>query len=77
MNIIKDFIESNRWKHFLVSFAGSAILGIGFAVGANLATEYKDKTYGTGWDNKDLIYGMFGGIAGQLVQSELLHLIIK
>lgn len=77
MNIIKDFKESNRYKHFLVSMAGSYVFGIGFAIGANLAAEYKDKAYGNKWDWKDFAFGIAGGVVGQIMQLATIYGIWK
>lgn len=77
MNIVKDFLESNRYKHFIVSIIGSYFTGIGFAIGANLATEYKDKSYGNKWDWKDFAFGIAGGVVGQAMQLATIYLITK
>lgn len=77
MNIVKDFLSSNRYKHFVISMIGSYFTGIGFAIGANLATEYKDKSYGNKWDWKDFAFGITGGIIGQAMQLLTLYLTTK
>ena len=77
MNIIKDFKESNRYKHFLVSMAGSYLFGIGFAVGANMGTEYKDKAYVNEWDWKDFAFGIAGGLVGEAARILTIYLIWK
>lgn len=73
MQVVKDFLESNRYKHFLVSAAGSLLTGVGFAIGANLATEYKDKAYGNKWDWKDFAFGIAGGVIGQVLQAAIIY----
>lgn len=75
MQVVKDFLESNRYKHFLVSAAGSLLTGAGFAIGANLATEYKDKAYGNKWDWKDFAFGIAGGVVGQILQAAIIYCI--
>ncbi len=77
MNLVKDFLDSNRYKHFLISMLGSYLTGIGFAIGANLATEYKDKSYGNKWDWKDFAFGIAGGLVGQAAQLATIYLTIK
>ncbi len=77
MNIVKDFLSSNRYKHFVISMIGSYFTGIGFAIGANLATEYKDKSYGNKWDWKDFAFGITGGVVGQAMQLLTLYLTTK
>lgn len=77
MNIVKDFLSSNRYKHFIISMIGSYFTGIGFAIGANLATEYKDKSYGNKWDWKDFAFGITGGVIGQAMQLLTLYLTTK
>jgi len=77
MNIVKDFLSSNRYKHFVISMIGSYFTGIGFAIGANLATEYKDKSYGNKWDWKDFAFGITGGVIGQAMQLLTLYLTTK
>lgn len=72
MSFIQDLKEQNRWKHALISLIGSLFLTIGFAVGANFATEYKDKSYGQKWDWKDIGFGMLGGLLGQIIQIILI-----
>lgn len=77
MNIVKDFLTSNRYKHFLVSIIGSYFTGIGFAIGANLAAEYKDKSYGNKWDWKDFAFGVAGGIIGEALRLTTIYFIFK
>lgn len=77
MNIIKYFLDSDRYKHFLISLVGSYASGIGFALGANLATEYKDKSYGDRWDWKDFSFGIAGGVIGEVLRILTIYLIWK
>lgn len=60
--LLKSFLESNRWKHFVICFIGSLILGFGFAVGAGVALEFKDRQYGNKFDWLDLFYSVLGGV---------------
>ena len=69
--------ESNRFKHLIAGFLAAAICGIGAAITAGIAAEYKDWCYAgqkggvfgifkseNGFDWKDMLATTIGGILG-------------
>ena len=69
--------ESNRFKHLIAGFMAAAICGVGAAVVAGIATEYKDWCYSgqkggvfgifkknSGFDWLDLLATSLGGLLG-------------
>lgn len=78
--IISWMQDSNRFKHFIAGFLAAAICGIGAALSAGIAVEYKDWCYagqkggifgffkkGNGFDWSDLLSTTVGGLLGALV----------
>lgn len=71
--------ESNRFKHFIAGFMAAALCGIGAAITAGLAAEYKDWCYagqkggifgifkkGSGFDWFDMLATTIGGLLGAI-----------
>lgn len=69
--------ESNRFKHFIAGLLAASLCGIGAAITAGIATEYKDWCYAgqkggvlgifkssNGFDWLDLAATAFGGLFG-------------
>ena len=73
--IIKDFKESNRWKHFLFAIPSGFILTILFVLGLAIGMEFKDKQYSDYWDWKDWQWIIYGGLVGQFFQILLLFIL--
>ena len=71
--------ESNRFKHFIAGFIAASLCGIGAAITAGLAAEYKDWCHAgqkggilgifkssNGFDWLDMAATSFGGLLGAL-----------
>lgn len=76
LNMFKKFLESNRWKHFLYSIPLGLFFTIFFVIGINAGMEYKDDYYWGEWDWLDFIWGVAGGLIGQILQVIIILLII-
>ena len=86
----KWFIESNRWKHFVLSIPEGFLLTLLFAAGCGTGMEVKDCHYDPDnagkpiwkwswkhWDWLDWLCTFFGGLVGQLLQIGVILMIIK
>lgn len=65
---INSFLESNRWKHFMLAIPIGLIFTILCVLGVAAGMEFKDKMYGNQWDWKDFNYTIIGGLIGQIIQ---------
>lgn len=70
------FLITNRPAHFLIALIGSILLGIGFGIGAGLALEFKDKSYGGKFDYLDLSITFIGGVIGGMINIYIICLIL-
>ena len=85
----KWFIESNRWKHFVLAIPEGLLLTVLFAAGCGTGMEVKDCHYDPQnagkpiykwtfrrWDWLDWICTFLGGLVGQAIQILIIYLII-
>ena len=71
------FIDSNRWKHFLLAIPIGLIFTILCVLGCASGMEFKDKCWGGKWDWLDWTTTMLGGMVGQILQLGIIYLIFK
>ena len=71
------FLESNRWKHFILAIPIGLVFSILCVLGIASGMEYKDYTYGNKWDWVDWAYTMLGGLIGQLLQVLIIMLLLN
>ena len=76
MGFKQDFLESNRWKHFLYAIPISLVLTLLCVIGVAAGLEFKDKMYSNKWDWKDFWFTILGGCVGQVLQGILIYFII-
>lgn len=79
--LLRWFLESNRWKHFLYAIPAGAI-NYWFAIGLALGMEFKDAQHGGTFDWVDATCTVVGGFVGAalslwLLGDYVLHYIIK
>ena len=79
--LLRWFLESNRWKHFLYAIPAGAI-NFWFAIGLALGMEFKDAQHGGKFDWVDATCTAVGGfvgavLSGWLLGDYVLHYIIK
>lgn len=79
--LLRWFLESNRWKHFLYAIPAGAI-NFWFAIGLALGMEFKDAQHGGKFDWVDATCTAVGGFVGAalsrwLLGNYVLHYIIK
>ena len=68
------FLESNRYKHFLLAIPISFIFTILCVLGVASGMEFKDKQWGGSFDWLDWISTILGGIVGQVYQLILFYI---
>ena len=84
------FLESNRWKHFVLAIPEGFLLTIFFAAGCGTGMEVKDCHYDPvnagkpiyewsfrAWDWLDWISTFLGGLVGQVLQILIILLCLK
>lgn len=69
------FLESNRYKHFLLAIPISFIFTILCVLGVASGMEFKDKQWGGSFDWLDWIATILGGIVGQVFQLILFYIL--
>jgi hypothetical protein len=69
------FLESNRYKHFLLAIPISFIFTILCVLGVASGMEFKDKQWGGSFDWLDWISTILGGIVGQVFQLILFYIL--
>lgn len=79
--LLRWFLESNRWKHFLYAIPAGAI-NFWLAIGLALGMEFKDAQHGGDFDLVDATCTAVGGFAGAVLSGWLLgdyvlHYLIK
>lgn len=79
--LLRWFLESNRWKHFLYAIPAGAI-NFWLAVGLALGMEFKDAQHGGKFDWVDATCTAAGGFAGAalswwLLGNYVLHYLIR
>lgn len=79
--LLRWFLESNRWKHFLYAIPAGAI-NFWLAIGLALGMEFKDAQHGGDFDWVDATCTAVGGFAGAVLSGWLLgdyvlHYLIK
>ena len=79
--LLRWFLESNRWKHFLYAIPAGAI-NFWLAVGLALGMEFKDAQHGGKFDWVDATCTAVGGFVGAalswwLLGNYVLHYLIK
>lgn len=75
--MLKIFIESNRWKHFLGGIAVGLVLTILGAIGIASGMEFKDKQSGGKWDWWDWSFTVLGGIIGNIIQLMIIKFVLS
>lgn len=73
---MNNFLESNRWKHFLLAIPIGLIFTILCVLGVAAGMEFKDKMYGNKWDWQDFNYTLLGGLIGQIIQIVIIVCLI-
>lgn len=71
------FMDSNRWKHFVLAIPLSFVFTILCVLGCASGMEFKDRAWGGRWDWGDWAATMLGGLVGQALQLLALYAIIK
>ena len=74
--LLKLFVESNRYKHFLYAIPIGAIFTILCVLGIASGMEFKDYQYGNKFDWIDWVATIIGGIVGQVIQLSIIMLFI-
>lgn len=79
--LLRWFLESNRWKHFLYAIPAGAI-NFWFAIGLALGMEFKDAQHGGKFDWVDATCTAVGGFVGAalswwLLGNYVLHYLVK
>ena len=79
--LLRWFLESNRWKHFLYAIPAGAI-NFWLAIGLALGMEFKDAQHGGTFDWLDATCTAVGGfvgavLSGWLLGDYVLHYLIK
>lgn len=79
--LLRWFLESNRWKHFLYAIPAGAI-NFWLAIGLALGMEFKDAQHGGKFDWVDATCTAVGGFVGAalswwLLGNYVLHYLIK
>lgn len=79
--LLRWFLESNRWKHFLYAIPAGAI-DFWLAIGLALGMEFKDARHGGKFDWADAACTAVGGFVGAalswwLLGNYVLHYLIK
>ena len=85
----KWFLESNRWKHFVLAIPEGLLFTIFFAAGCGTGMEVKDCHYDPEnagkpiykwtfrrWDWLDWLCTFLGGVVGQVLQILIIYVII-
>ena len=79
--LLRRFLESNRWKHFLYAIPAGAV-NLWLAIGLALGMEFKDAQHGGDFDWADATCTAAGGFVGAalswwLLGNYVLHYLIK
>ena len=71
------FMDSNRWKHFVLAIPCGALFTILFVAGIATGMEFKDRQWGGKYDWLDWLATILGGLVGQAIQLVALWAIIQ
>ena len=73
---MSNFLDSNRWKHFLIAIPCGFIGTVLFATGLAAGMEFKDRQYSNKWDWLDFWFTVLGGLVGNILLVAVIFIII-